>query len=147
MRRLRVSAAVALVLCSAFGVGAEEREQSITALKSKCDHVNAKYQKMTHMVNLTTVGKIKRKETMEKELKQLQVLQLNGLKLRWIFKWLLTATLSPRMKVDNGITFYTYYGDKVSEQKYSELYAVKWRPHAPGVFPDRPQSPPAALAW
>lgn len=53
-------------------LGAEERDEMIHALKKKWDHVNAMYQKMTHMVNLTTVGKIKRKETMEKELKQLE---------------------------------------------------------------------------
>jgi len=49
-----------------------ERTELIYALKRKWDAVNAKYQKMTHNVNLDTVGKVKRKEYMEKELKQLE---------------------------------------------------------------------------
>lgn len=49
-----------------------ERNALIDALKSKWDSVNAKYQKMTHNVNLDTVGKVKRKEAMEKELKMLE---------------------------------------------------------------------------
>jgi len=53
----------------------------------------------------------------------------------------MTASLSPRMKVDNGITIYTYYGEKVLEKKYTELYAAKWRPYLLDVYPDRPQSP------
>lgn len=50
----------------------EERENLIDALKCKWDAVNAQYQKMTHNVNLDTVGKVKRKEAMEKELKMLE---------------------------------------------------------------------------
>ena len=50
----------------------DERSRLISALKRKWDAVNAKYQKMTHNVNLDTVGKVKRKESMEKELKQLE---------------------------------------------------------------------------
>merc|ERR1712232_1126701 len=34
-------------------------------------------------------------------------------------RYFMTATLSPRMKVDNGITFYTYYGEKVLEKKFT----------------------------
>jgi len=49
-----------------------DRTHLIDALKAKWDAVNAKYQKMTHMVSLDTVGKVKRKETMEKELKMLE---------------------------------------------------------------------------
>ena len=51
---------------------AEERDALVDQLKTKWDAVNAKYQKMTHNVNLDTVGKVKRKESMEKELKQLE---------------------------------------------------------------------------
>lgn len=50
----------------------EERLELIEALKIKWDAVNAKYQKMTHNVTLDTVGKIKRKEAMENELKTLE---------------------------------------------------------------------------
>ena len=53
-------------------LGDRERTDLIHALKRKWDAVNAKYQKMTHNVNLDTVGKVKRKEQMEKELKQLE---------------------------------------------------------------------------
>lgn len=51
---------------------AAERQTLIDALKRKWDAVNATYQKMTHNVNLDTVGKVKRKEAMEKELKGLE---------------------------------------------------------------------------
>lgn len=50
----------------------DDRFALVDALKAKWDTVNAKYQKMTHNVNLDTVGKVKRKESMEKELKMLE---------------------------------------------------------------------------
>ena len=50
----------------------DERASLIRALKKKWDSVNEKYQQMTHVVKLDTVGKIKRKEGMEHELKQLE---------------------------------------------------------------------------
>jgi len=50
----------------------EERIDLLRALKTKWDAVNAKYQKMCHMVKLDTVGKIKRKESLEKELDALE---------------------------------------------------------------------------
>lgn len=53
-------------------LGDDERAELVNALKTKWDAVNAKYQKMTHNVNLDTVGKVKRKETMENELKTLE---------------------------------------------------------------------------
>jgi len=53
-------------------LGPEERAHLIDALKAKWDVVNANYQKMTHNVNLDTVGKIKRKEDMERVLKSLE---------------------------------------------------------------------------
>jgi len=49
-----------------------ERRDLLRALKGKWDSVNAKYQKMCHMVKLDTVGKIRRKEEMEKELDQIE---------------------------------------------------------------------------
>merc|ERR1719164_196983 len=39
----------------------DERASLIRALKKKWDSVNEKYQQMTHVVKLDTVGKIKRK--------------------------------------------------------------------------------------
>jgi hypothetical protein len=50
----------------------QDRKELLSALKKKWDAVNAKYQKMCHQVKLDTVGKIKRKETLEKELDQLE---------------------------------------------------------------------------
>ena len=50
----------------------DERRELIRALKPKWDSVNEKYQRMCHMVKLDTVGKVKRKEGMEHELKQLE---------------------------------------------------------------------------
>ena len=50
----------------------KERHELISALKTKWDAVNKKYQLMCHMVKLDTVGKVKRKESMEYELKQLE---------------------------------------------------------------------------
>ena len=50
----------------------EERCEVLASLKRKWDSVNAKYQKMTHLVKLDTTGKIQRKEALEKELNQLE---------------------------------------------------------------------------
>ncbi|GMG17018.1 unnamed protein product [Phytophthora fragariaefolia] len=49
-----------------------ERLTLVDALKSKWDHVNAKYQKLCHNVVFDTLGKVRRKETFEKELTQLE---------------------------------------------------------------------------
>lgn len=49
-----------------------ERIELVNALKAKWDHVNAKYQKLCHNVVFDTLGKVRRKETFEKELTQLE---------------------------------------------------------------------------
>ncbi|CCI43503.1 unnamed protein product [Albugo candida] len=49
-----------------------ERQQLVNALKAKWDNVNAKYQKLCHNVVFDTLGKVRRKETLEKELTQLE---------------------------------------------------------------------------
>ena len=49
-----------------------ERIQILDALKAKWDLVNKRYQKMAHVVQLDTIGMVRRKEGMEKELKQLE---------------------------------------------------------------------------
>lgn len=51
---------------------AEERRDLLLKLKRKWDDTNKKYQKITHIVNLDTIGKVRRKEAFEKELDQLQ---------------------------------------------------------------------------
>lgn len=49
-----------------------ERVELVNALKAKWDHVNSKYQKLCHNVVFDTLGKVRRKETFEKELTQLE---------------------------------------------------------------------------
>ena len=49
----------------------EERADLIEKLKQKWDETNKKYQKITHIVKLDTIGKVRRKEALEKELDQL----------------------------------------------------------------------------
>jgi hypothetical protein len=50
----------------------EERLQLIDQLKARWDHVNANYQKITHLVKLDTTGQLRRKEKLETELSQLE---------------------------------------------------------------------------
>jgi hypothetical protein len=50
----------------------EELDNLIDALKTKWDKTNANYQRMCHMTHLDTIGKVNRKESMEKELTQLE---------------------------------------------------------------------------
>lgn len=54
------------------GVESEKLEELIDALKTKWGDVNAKYQRITHMVKLDTIGKVRRKEHLESELSQLE---------------------------------------------------------------------------
>ena len=57
---------------------------------------------------------------------------------------LLGATLSPRLRVDNGVRLWHYRGALISRQPFAELFQVAWRPM---VLPARPLSPaPAASA-
>ena len=49
-----------------------ERQDLVAQLKEKWDHVNAKYQKITHLVRLDTTGQVRRKEQLENELKTLE---------------------------------------------------------------------------
>jgi hypothetical protein len=50
----------------------DERMELITSLKNKWDHVNARYQQITHIVRLDTTGQVRRKEQLEAELKTLE---------------------------------------------------------------------------
>jgi len=50
----------------------EERQELLNDLKAKWDNVNANYQKITHLVQLDTTGQIRRKETLEGQLDQLE---------------------------------------------------------------------------
>ena len=50
-----------------------ERLELIDALKTRWDAVNSNYQKITHLVQLDSLGQIRRKENMESVLKQLEM--------------------------------------------------------------------------
>jgi uncharacterized protein with WD repeat len=43
-------------------------------------------------------------------------------------RYFMTASVAPRMRVDNRVTVFTYYGTTVSNSPYSELQAASWRP-------------------
>ncbi|PIL33139.1 hypothetical protein GSI_04588 [Ganoderma sinense ZZ0214-1] len=63
-------------------------------------------------------------------------------------RFLLTATLSPRLRVDNGIKIWHCTGPLVHVQLTDELYQTSWRPAPVDVLPpfpqNVPQSPPPA---
>ncbi|KAJ2448877.1 hypothetical protein EV183_005202 [Coemansia sp. RSA 2336] len=52
-------------------------------------------------------------------------------------RYLLTATLSPRLRVDNGIRIWHYSGALVFNQPIDELYHVEWRPAPAAAYPQR----------
>ncbi|KAJ1892920.1 hypothetical protein LPJ66_006061, partial [Kickxella alabastrina] len=52
-------------------------------------------------------------------------------------RYLLAATLSPRLRVDNGIRIWHYSGTLVYKQDTPELYQVDWRPAPVARFPQR----------
>ncbi|KAF9135968.1 hypothetical protein BGW39_009942 [Mortierella sp. 14UC] len=56
---------------------------------------------------------------------------------------ILTATLSPRLRVDNGYKVWHYTGTLVHTEELNELYAVSWRPAAPELYPIRSTLSPA----
>ncbi|OUM62102.1 hypothetical protein PIROE2DRAFT_69538 [Piromyces sp. E2] len=47
----------------------------------------------------------------------------------------ITATLTPRLRVDNGFKIWHYTGVKLFECDIKELYQISWRPIQPDVFP------------
>ena len=53
-------------------LSAEERAQLIAGLKARWSSVNTEYQKITHMTNLDTLCKVRRKENFESELNQIE---------------------------------------------------------------------------
>eukprot|EP00918_Siedleckia_nematoides_P056120 GHVU01122416.1.p1 GENE.GHVU01122416.1~~GHVU01122416.1.p1 ORF type:complete len:315 (+),score=66.06 GHVU01122416.1:423-1367(+) len=59
-------------------------------------------------------------------------------------RWLLAATTSPRLRVDNCVRVYRYNGDPIMKMDFDELTEVAWRPVPPnaafrarGVSPGR----------
>ncbi|KAN0107285.1 translation initiation factor eIF-2A [Russula decolorans] len=61
-------------------------------------------------------------------------------------KFILTATLSPRLRVDNGIKLWYLLGQLVHVQECEELYQASWRPALPDAVPPFPSVIPPAPA-
>jgi translation initiation factor 2A len=57
-------------------------------------------------------------------------------------RFLMTATLSPRLRVDNGIKVWHCSGPLMHVQACDELYQVSWRPAAVDSFPPFGQAVP-----
>lgn len=56
---------------------------------------------------------------------------------------ILTSTVSPRLRVDNGYKLWKYTGELVHEYLVDELYQVEWVPAPEDTYEDRPISPTA----
>lgn len=50
-------------------------------------------------------------------------------------KYILTATTSPRLRVDNGVRIWHVGGGLMYNQELQELYHVAWRPQSPTLHP------------
>ncbi|KAJ1678774.1 hypothetical protein EV182_003381, partial [Spiromyces aspiralis] len=63
-------------------------------------------------------------------------------------RYILAATLSPRLRVDNGIRVWHYSGALVYQREINELFQVQWRPAPVELFPQRTtlSPPPVCLA-
>ena len=61
-------------------------------------------------------------------------------------KFILTATLSPRLRVDNGIKIWYLLGQLLHAQECEELYQASWRPALPDAVPPFPSVIPPAPA-
>lgn len=60
-------------------------------------------------------------------------------------RFIMCATLSPRLRVDNGIKIYHYAGGLMHEDLIPELYAASWKPGPAELYPFRQAlSPPPA---
>ncbi|KAI3428624.1 hypothetical protein D9Q98_007447 [Chlorella vulgaris] len=70
----------------------------------------------------------------------------NGVTAEWspCGRYLLSATVAPRLRVDNGFQIFKYDGTLLVKEKRDVLYEASWMPAAAGAFEDRPQSPRAS---
>ncbi|KAF8819921.1 putative eukaryotic initiation factor-2A [Cardiosporidium cionae] len=59
---------------------------------------------------------------------------------------LLSATTSPRLRVDNCIKVYRYTGEYLSRVDFTELLSVSWKPVPAGTYEDRGVSPKSTAA-
>jgi translation initiation factor 2A len=58
-------------------------------------------------------------------------------------RYILTATTSPRLRVDNGVKIWHYSGKLIYVQEHDELFGVGWRPQDVASFPLRSTYSPA----
>ncbi|KAF7726517.1 hypothetical protein EC973_008648 [Apophysomyces ossiformis] len=56
-------------------------------------------------------------------------------------RYLLTATLTPRLRVDNGFKMWHHTGTLIYEESVDELFQVGWRPEPASKYPMRAISP------
>ena len=61
-------------------------------------------------------------------------------------RFILTATTSPRLRVDNGCKIWHASGKLVFLKEYSELYSIGWKPQTVDRFPPLKQLEPAPEA-
>jgi translation initiation factor 2A len=50
-------------------------------------------------------------------------------------QYIMTATTSPRLRVDNGVKIWHYTGSLIFQKEHDELFAASWRPQDVGLFP------------
>lgn len=50
-------------------------------------------------------------------------------------QYILTATTSPRLRVDNGVKIWHYTGSLIFQEEHDELFATSWRPQDVSLFP------------
>lgn len=58
-------------------------------------------------------------------------------------KYLMTATLTPRLRVDNGFKVWHHSGTLIYEESLDELYQVGWRPEPASKYPAIRNTSPA----
>ncbi|KAH8551581.1 eukaryotic translation initiation factor eIF2A-domain-containing protein [Umbelopsis sp. PMI_123] len=56
-------------------------------------------------------------------------------------RFLMTATLTPRLRVDNGFKMWHYTGTLIYHESIDELYQIGWRPASATSYPMRALSP------
>ncbi|KAA8898275.1 hypothetical protein TRICI_006593 [Trichomonascus ciferrii] len=61
-------------------------------------------------------------------------------------RYILTATTSPRLRVDNGVKIWHYTGKLMYVKEHEELFAVGWRPVDAAKFPIKATPSPAPEA-
>ncbi|KAI8371554.1 eukaryotic translation initiation factor eIF2A-domain-containing protein [Radiomyces spectabilis] len=58
-------------------------------------------------------------------------------------RFLMTATLTPRLRVDNGFKLWHYTGQLIYEENIDHLYQIKWRPESVQRYPSMRTLSPA----